>query len=558
MNTTPTVRCHTSLLQRHQNKCHAELDNLCPLACAVIPGPSDASTKKTANFMLLNTCSLNNKAELIHDIITERELHFMCLTKTWQNQQDFISLILATPPGYVYIQKPHSMGRGGGLAVIHKSDIMIKDLPINSSTFECMHFVLTGAAQLQVVLVSRPPKTTSGFLSEFSELLTTVCPMSPSTIILGNFNIHVDSHSCPFATEFLSLLECLNITQHVHGPTHFKGHTLDLVCSTGITPLNLQCLDLAVLDHLAILFSVPEPLPRLRVNRTITFRHIKRVSTPALSRMLALHLASHPSSHTVDALTEHYNKALSLSLDAVAPLKTVSTTFSQPAPWLTPELRLLKATGRWLERLYKKIWTSCNQEAYKDHLGNYKEALSRAKTLYYSTLISKHQNHPKQLFSTVNRLLRPPDPPQPSDAAELCCKFQTFFQQKVDDIHLQLRQIGAPCPPASHLKDCNSTSSACPRQCSLSSFSPLSNNQVMDFVSKAKTTSSKLDPMPTALVKACLPTLCPPMTNIINTSLTPGVVPSSFKTAMVIPTLKKSSLDPDDPGNYRLTYPSSV
>ncbi len=80
----------------------------------------------------------------------------------------------------------------------------------------------------------------------------------------------------------------------------------------------------------------------------------------------------------------------------------------------------------------------------------------------------------------------------------------------------------------------------------------------MDFVSKAKTTSSKLDPMPMALVKACLPTLCPTITDIINTSLTSGVVPSSFKTAVVVPTLKKPSLDPDDPGNYHpisnLTY----
>jgi len=57
--------------------------------------------------------------------------------------------------------------------------------------------------------------------------------------------------------------------------------------------------------------------------------------------------------------------------------------------------------------------------------------------------------------------------------------------------------------------------------------------------------------MPTALVKACLPTLGPILVIIINTSLSSGVVPTSFKTAAVIPTLKKSGLNQDDPNHYR-------
>ena len=247
---------------------------------------------------------------------------------------------------------------------------------------------------------------------------------------MGDFNIHVDAHNSPLATKFLSLLDCLNITQHVHGPTHVKGHTLDLVCSTGITPLHLQCLDLSVSDHHAILFSVPEPPSRLRVKRTITFRNIKRVSTPALSSMLSLHLATHPSDHSVHALTEHYNNALCLSLDAVAPLKTRTISYSQPAPWFTQELRLMKATGRQLERRSKKSGLVVHQEAYRDHVRTYKEALSRAKTAYYSTLINSQQNNPKLLFSTVNYLLRPPDAPQPSDAADLCSGFKPFFSRK--------------------------------------------------------------------------------------------------------------------------------
>ena len=70
-------------------------------------------------------------------------------------------------------------------------------------------------------------------------------------------------------------------------------------------------------------------------------------------------------------------------------------------------------------------------------------------------------------------------------------------------------------------------------------------------MSKAKTSSSKLDPMPTTLVKTCLPVICPFIAAIINCSLDSGEVPSGFKIAAVIPNLLKSGLDPDDPNNYR-------
>lgn len=52
----------------------------------------------------------------------------------------------------------------------------------------------------------------------------------------------------------------------------------------------------------------------------------------------------------------------------------------------------------------------------------------------------------------------------------------------------------------------------------------------------------RLDPLPTILVKASVPSLSPLNTDIIHSSLTTGIVPSSLKTAAVTPILKKFNI----------------
>jgi len=99
-------------------------------------------------------------------------------------------------------------------------------------------------------LIYRPPKL-STFISEFSE------PKYYNVLVPGDFNIHVCCPSHSQAFEFLDLIDSFNLTQSMKEATYSKGHTLNLVLSSGFTLTSLKLLDRPVTDHKALTFEVP-------------------------------------------------------------------------------------------------------------------------------------------------------------------------------------------------------------------------------------------------------------------------------------------------------------
>ena len=51
-------------------------------------------------------------------------------------------------------------------------------------------------------------------------------------LIAGDFNFHLDDLNNKHAKRFVDILDGFGLQQHVKGPTHNKGHTLDLIITT--------------------------------------------------------------------------------------------------------------------------------------------------------------------------------------------------------------------------------------------------------------------------------------------------------------------------------------
>jgi len=82
-------------------------------------------------------------------------------------------------------------------------------------------------------------------------------------------------------------------------------------------------------------------------------------------------------------------------------------------------------------------------------------------------------------------------------------------------------------------------------------FDAVNASDVQKVLYEMSKKSCPLDPLPFDVMFSCLDELVPAITDIMNISLSSGVVPACYKHALVIPLLKKSNLDHNVLKNYR-------
>ena len=83
----------------------------------------------------------------------------------------------------------------------------------------------------------------------------------------------------------------------------------------------------------------------------------------------------------------------------------------------------------------------------------------------------------------------------------------------------------------------------------LSRFEPVTEVMVKHVIMKSAPKTCSLDPTPHLL--EILDCLLPSLTALINSSLSYGLFPQGFKSAVIFPLLKKPSLDPNELKNFR-------
>ena len=293
---------------------------------------------------LLNVRSLTNKTFILGDFFVSRHLDFMLSTETWIRPGECSAFSELVPPGCSFFSSPRTSGKGGGLATVFKSCYNCRQCPPRTfSSFELQLFEICVQSNAPVLcaLIYRPPKFNKDFMMDFSDFVAGILLKYHHFLIVGDFNIHVCCDSKPFVKDFLRAIDSFNLVQFVTGPTHEKGHTLDLVLSHGLNVCIQDLCSTQISDHLPVLFSLKLPRAPAKPCALTRTRHvIKSSTTEEFSK--AFGLVSTPDlSSSVEDATSMFNSACTAILDFLAPLKT-QTSKSASEPWLNDSTRALR------------------------------------------------------------------------------------------------------------------------------------------------------------------------------------------------------------------------
>ena len=108
-----------------------------------------------------------------------------------------------------------------------------------------------------------------------------------------------------------------------------------------------------------------------------------------------------------------------------------------------------------------------------------------------------------------------------------------FFTYKIDNIRDKIITM-QPSTTESH----QGVHCSLPKE-KFYSFIAIGEEEFSKLVTSSISTTCMLDPIPTKLLKEMLPEVIDPFLNIINSSLSLGYVPKTFKLAMIKPLVKK-------------------
>ncbi|KAF7248048.1 Forkhead box protein M1 [Varanus komodoensis] len=112
---------------------------------------------------------------------------------------------------------------------------------------------------------SKSEPQTALSLPELTETVSDLVLRTPRMLVLGDFNLHAETGLTGAAQDFMVSIVPMGLSQHVTGPTHERGHTLDLVFSTGqeeggLRVRNLCLTPLSWSDHFLVRFVLESDL----------------------------------------------------------------------------------------------------------------------------------------------------------------------------------------------------------------------------------------------------------------------------------------------------------
>ena len=520
------------------------------------PGPSAADAQTGVTVGLLNARSAVHKAALIHDVVADRSLDVLALTETWitSDAPDAVRLDTA-PPGFQVLHQPRGSStdkRGGGVAIIHRDAISARPLDVGQpSEFELLATQLTlrPTVHVTVACLYRPPgAVTQSFCRQFADLLDQLVTAKQRFVVCGDFN-------CPGAggrqldASLDDLLQRYNLTQHVTTATR-GDNILDLLITSASDSDLLS--DVVVQptcfsDHQLVACRLHVPRHQPTTTR-YCYRDIRRVDLAAFhSDVLQSPLFDFDYDTPVDSYVELFNSEVARVLDKHAPLKSRTRRVGRnDCRWLSAEARDAKRHCRRRERRYRRTRSHADRLAFHAERIAARDAITRSRSDAIRERFNDVIGNSAATWQAVRDVLHRGHRPVYTDSQcrTLASGFSQYFTDKLERIHQSI----TACLQQSSAPEFSGRRHTGP---TLSQLSPTTAAEVRKVLTTTQLKPSPVDVLPTALLRASIDTFAPVIAHMANLSFQQCRFPAAFKTAQVLPLLKKPTMDKDEMSSYR-------
>ena len=371
--------------------------------------------------------------------------------------------------------------------------------------------IISNDVNMRLCIVYRPPPTTrngfknSVFFDEWSLYLDRLAIINNDIIITGDLNFHLDNVNDTDAGRFNGTLEAHGLVQHVVGPTHKKGHTLDVVITRDISSLliGMPTVSEPYLgytkgnpsgDHLAACFRINLTKPD-SVGQPVTFRKLRDICIPEFIKDLTPIL--NDTDRPLNELVLAYTTGIEAVVDKHSPVQRKSITLRPNAHWYSDELRHAIHACRRAEKVWRRTKLTVHRQLFRGQCNAVKKLMIGAKKTFFSAKIRDCGKDQKQLLKltchlkgNTGRVILPTH----ESAEQLATIFGDFYTDKVATIRRNIN-IGNPSDIYETALDDDVIFDGIP---------PATHDEVKRIITNSPNKTCDLDPIPTRLSRQCL------------------------------------------------------
>ena len=510
------------------------------------------------NCLLWNPQSLQNKALDFIQLLEDEDVDIAFITESWMPSQNNHTSALLKDFGYsmYHCHRPDKVG--GGVAIIAKANFVPKNgKTVTYKTFEVFIQSLKihkNSRPVTLVTLYRLGKESkSDFISEFYSFIEFLITNFTNFIICGDFNIHVNKPSENFVSDFNDILNTFSLKQSINEPTHICGNTLDLIIHD---PNMLHISDICVekpdkSDHSVIFFKMHCNF-QSNGKREISFRSLKNVDLQSFTRDIETNLDLFIENCNDENFSESvslFNQVFGDVVNNHAPIVTKSVEINPKPGWIDQEFKSARSERRKLYKIWKKSRKTSDREKLNLSRQNVNDMSINKRTLYFSKCISESSNYQRELFQICNSLFdvqKCISLPNCEDSSQLANSFNEYFVHKIENIRHKMSTVNVDNVNKLRYGIGGGTCA----QSTLSTFTPVSAEELKKIILSRKIKTSAKDSIPARLLQNCLDQIIPALVILVNTSLSTGSI-EGLKDSVIIPLLKKHGLDPETLGNYR-------